>query len=144
MTDINHRRSNRKPVNQRYNRLDYRNGYAVPDNKQGVHAVQAQIDEQKAEYEALGITNVVFPKAHTGSQRVGQTDYLDKSMHGWSRKSELADRTVFGGIGNDYCNGHRGMAKAVKGAKKFVRTRIRFHENAATRKLLQESSDNEV
>jgi hypothetical protein len=138
MTDINHRRKNRKPVNQRYNRLDYHNGYAAPDNKQGVHAVQAQIDEKKAEYEALGMTNVIFPKAHTGSQRVGQTDYLDKSMHGWGRKSELADRTVFGVIGNDYSDGHRGMAKAVKGAKKFVRTRIRFHENAATQKLLNE------
>jgi hypothetical protein len=38
-------------------------------------------------------------------------------------------------IGNDFTNGHRGMAKAVKGAKKFVRTRIRFHENATTKKL---------
>lgn len=35
----------------------------------------------------------------------------------------------------DFTNGNRSMAKSVRGAKKFVNTRFRFHENAATRRL---------
>lgn len=35
----------------------------------------------------------------------------------------------------DHANGKRGIAKDVAGAKKYVRSRTRFHENAATRKL---------
>lgn len=105
MTDINHHRKNRKPVNQRYESKAYRNGYAVRAGVRG------------------------------DSQRVGNTDYLDKSLHGWGHISTLADKAVGAGIGNDYCNGHHGMAKAVQGAKKYARTRLRFHENAATKKL---------
>jgi hypothetical protein len=41
----------------------------------------------------------------------------------------------------DSSNGHRGMAKSVRGAKKFVNSRFRFHENAATRRLVQEDGD---
>lgn len=110
MTDINHRRKNRKPVNQRHEK--YHNGYAHPENK---------------------ITGF--------SQRVGRTDFLDKSMHGWGAKSELSDKMIGASIGNDFSNGHRGMARAVKGAKKFVRSRIRFHDKAATKK---EASFSEV
>lgn len=69
--------------------------------------------------------------------RVGRTGFLDKSMHGWSRVSTFADRNVGAGIGNDFANGHRGMAKAVRGAKKFVRSRVRFHEKAEVRRLLR-------
>lgn len=115
MTDLNHRRKNRKPVNQRQTANDstyaYNNGYGCRDSIRGA------------------------------IQRVGNTDYLDKSMHGWGKKSALADTYVVATIGNDYCNGHRGMAKAVKGAKKFVRTRIRFRENAATKKLSPHADD---
>ena len=35
----------------------------------------------------------------------------------------------------DHTNAKRGIAKDRRGAKKFVRTRTRFHENSATRKL---------
>lgn len=105
MTDINHRRKNRKPVNQRYDEQAYHNGYACSEGVRGA------------------------------SQRVGRTDYLDKSMHGWGAVSELADQSFGAGIGNDFTNGHQGMANAVKGAKKFVRSRLRFHENAAMQKL---------
>lgn len=38
-------------------------------------------------------------------------------------------------IGFDFSNGHRGKAKSKRGMKKFVRTRVRFHENTATKKL---------
>ena len=37
----------------------------------------------------------------------------------------------------DSSNGNRGMAKSVRGAKKFVNSRFRFHENAATRRLAE-------
>lgn len=65
--------------------------------------------------------------------------FLDKSLHGWGRKSVLADKSFGAGIGNDFSDGARGMAHAVKGAKKFVRSRFRFHENAETRRLGQEA-----
>lgn len=140
MTDINHRRTNRKPVNQRYGQFDYNNGYAAPDNKRHLSEVKAENDKWVAEIVALGQTPAKI-EPHTGSQRVGRTDYLDKSMHSWGRKSELADKSVGAGIGNDFTKGHRGMARSVKGAKKFVRSRIRFAENAATKKLIQNNND---
>ena len=73
--------------------------------------------------------------------RVGKTGSLDKSLHGWGGLAPLSGKTFGAGIGNDFSNGHRGMAKAVRGAKKFVRSRIRFHENAATRKAAAEDAD---
>jgi hypothetical protein len=72
--------------------------------------------------------------------------YIDKSISNWGRTAALADVRVQASIGNDFTDGHRGMAKAVRGAKKFVRTRVRFHENSATRKLARElpSSDEDA
>lgn len=35
----------------------------------------------------------------------------------------------------DHTNAKRGIAKDRRGAKKYVRSRTRFHENAAVRKL---------
>lgn len=126
MTDLNHRRNNRKPVNQRHPERAYHNGYAWPNNKQhppGLHMETIEGQERPC----------------VRSQRIGATDFLDKSMHGWGRLSLLADRHVGAGIGNDYTNSHRGMAKAVRGAKKFVRTRIRFHEKQAVDRLRREA-----
>jgi hypothetical protein len=69
--------------------------------------------------------------------RVGQNRrYLDKSMHGWGRKTSEGE-VVCAGIGNDFTNGHRGMAKAVRGAKKFVRSRIRTREKIIARKATE-------
>jgi len=70
--------------------------------------------------------------------------HIDKSMHGWGDIGELSGKHVGAGIGNDFTDGHRGMARAVKGAKKFVRSRVRFHENAATRKLAHSGDVTEV
>jgi hypothetical protein len=65
--------------------------------------------------------------------------YIDKSLHHWGRTSEFTDKSfVSKGIGNDFSNGRRGMAKSVRGAKKFVRSRFRFRENTATRQLMHE------
>lgn len=128
--DVNHRRKNRKPVNQRYAEREYNNGYAHPDNKRNV----AEVSAERAELEAKGFTLSKWNHS-SSAQRVGRTDYLDKSMHSWGRKSQFADTQVGSHIGNDFSKGHRGMAKAVRGAKKFVRTRIRFHENQKLKKI---------
>lgn len=118
---INHRRKNKPKVDRRYSHDEYHNGYARSDGKY-----------RHSDGELLNPDGV----DETQSQgRVGRTGYLDKSMHGWGNTSLFADRQIGACIGNDFANGHRGMAKAVKGAKKFVRTRTRFHENAATKKL---------
>lgn len=109
MTDINHRRTNRKPVNQRYRPEEYNNGYVPPDGKD---------------------------RACWG---IGGTGYLDKSMHGWGGKAPVSGLRFHAFIPNDFTDGHRGMARAVSGAKKFVRTRIRFHDNAATQRLARET-----
>ena len=118
----NHRRPKNKPkVDRRHDH--YHNGYARSDEKDRYRDGE-----------------LVYPDGVDETQRiirVGRTGYLDKSLHGWSRKSELADRMIGASVGNDFCDGHRGMARAVKGAKKFVRSRIRFHENVATQKLTQ-------
>jgi hypothetical protein len=63
--------------------------------------------------------------------------YPDKSMQSWGARSELADKSFGAGIGNDFTNGHRGMAKSARGAKKFVRSRFRLHEKAATKKRME-------
>jgi hypothetical protein len=111
MTDINHRRSNRKPVNQRLAPHEYNNGYAPADGKR------------------------------SATRAIGKTDYLDKSMQAWSAVAPLSDESISASIGNDFVNGHRGMATAVRGAKKFIRTRVRFHENAATKRLARETGE---
>lgn len=68
--------------------------------------------------------------------------YLDKSLSSWHARGPLSDAAVSSKtIGNDFTKGHRGMAKSARGAKKFVRTRLRFHENAATKKLAREPDD---
>lgn len=59
---------------------------------------------------------------------------------GESAKLELSDRTVSAKAVTcgDHTNAKRGIAKDRRGAKKFVNSRTRFHENAATLKLTKE------
>ena len=61
---------------------------------------------------------------------------LDKSMQSWGDYAPLSNLRFGAGISGNFSNGHRGMAKAVRGAKKYVRSRVRFHENAATKDLI--------
>lgn len=122
----NHRRKNKPKVALRYTKYD--NGYSIP-----TCSFRGEYSPTMHEIESTDPTKTY--------QRVGKTRYLDKSLHGWSRKSEFADVSISATIGNDFSNGHRGMAHAVKGAKKFVRTRIRFHENAATKKMLVDTDE---
>jgi len=109
MTDINHRRFNKKPVNRRLSPHEYHNGLAPLDGK------------------------------ITAARCTGKTDFLDKSCRGWSANAPFSGKTIGASISNDFTNGHRGMARSVKGAKKFVRTRVRFHENATTQQLADEN-----
>ena len=126
---INHRRKNKPKVDRRYSHDEYHNGYARSDGK------YRHRDGELLNPDGVDETQSMI--------RVGRTGYLDKSMHGWGNISILADRQIGACIGNDFANGHRGMAKAVKGAKKFVRTRTRFHENVATKKMAVDYSDDE-
>jgi len=61
---------------------------------------------------------------------------------GTGKISEFADYRVGAMWGGDASNGHRGEARAKRGGKKFVRTRIRFQENAETRKLSKYLNEN--
>lgn len=57
---------------------------------------------------------------------------------GSSVKSLLADRTIAAAAyasDTEYLSAKKRTRKNVHGAKKYVRTRTRFHENAATKKL---------
>jgi hypothetical protein len=128
MTDINHRRKNRKPVALRHN--TYRNGYSIPASRIA--------DEARPTMHEIENTDPT-----ESYQRVGRTRYLDKSLHGWGNLSKFADKQIGASISNDFTNGHRGMAKAVRGAKKFVRSRTRFHENAETKKMKGNYLDSE-
>lgn len=125
----NHRRKNKPKVDRRYDYKAYHNGYARSDGKYRCR------DGELLNPDGVDETQQMI--------RVGRTGYLDKSMHGWGNISILADRQIGACMGNDYSSGHRGMAKAVKGAKKFVRTRTRFHENAATKKMLVDIYEDE-
>jgi len=76
---------------------------------------------------------------HNGFVRNKNSEHLDKAMEGFGARAELADRHIGATIGNDFSNGNRGMARAVKGAKKYVRSRRRFHENKATRAMMRDA-----
>tara|TARA_Y100000815_G_scaffold272998_1_gene303194 strand:- start:278 stop:622 length:345 start_codon:yes stop_codon:yes gene_type:complete len=70
--------------------------------------------------------------------RVGKTGFLDKSMHGAAQIDPFSDSHVAAQIGNDFSNGHRGMARAIKGAKKFVRSRVRAKAKMKVRQIEKE------
>jgi hypothetical protein len=51
----------------------------------------------------------------------------------------LSDRSVSAHVTcGDHTNGKRGIAKDRRGAKKFLNSRSRFHENAALRRIVSE------
>lgn len=62
--------------------------------------------------------------------------HRDQAMWENSRVSEFADKCVGAGIGNDFTNGNRGMAKEKRGAKKYIRSRIRFAEKQKLRTMI--------
>lgn len=59
----------------------------------------------------------------------------------FQKVSKIADVGLVAVSQWDMSNGHRGVAQSVRGAKKFVNSRFRFHEKAATHKLAAASGD---
>lgn len=54
-------------------------------------------------------------------------------------KSPLSGKAISASANSgDHANGKRGIAYDVKGAKKFVKSRTRFHENQALKKIVNE------
>lgn len=51
----------------------------------------------------------------------------------WGASKKLQTKVVTASISNDFSNGHRGMAKAKRGAKKFLRSRERLEGKELTR-----------
>lgn len=64
-------------------------------------------------------------------------NHRDSSMMDWSGRSTFSDSSHSAWIGNDFTNGHRGMAKDRRGAKKFIRTRLRFHAKMKLNQMLR-------
>lgn len=60
-------------------------------------------------------------------------------LRGWSaKKVAVGDTGKFISPMRPYLdpiNGHKGRARGIHGAKKYMRTRLRFHENSETKKL---------
>lgn len=59
--------------------------------------------------------------------------FRDRSMEKWS--SRVSGKGT--AIGNDFTKGHRGHARAVSGAKKYIRQSDRRHIRLETRSALQ-------
>lgn len=59
----------------------------------------------------------------------------------FGKRSGIAGVAIDAMADFDASNGNRGMAKSVRGAKKYVNSRFRFHENAATRRLAGEPAE---
>jgi len=60
------------------------------------------------------------------------------AVYSANKSLELSDKSirVFVSCG-DHTNGKRGIAKDRRGAKKYMNSRTRFHENAAVQKIVK-------
>ena len=67
--------------------------------------------------------------------------HRNQAMTGGGAVSTLADAVMNYWTGGDFTNGNRGAAASKRGGKKFVRSRVRFHENAATRRMAADVED---
>lgn len=71
--------------------------------------------------------------------------FSNYNVFGETVKLQLSDRSVFAHVTcGDHTNGKRGIAKDRKGAKKFLHSRGRFHENAALRRIVDEIDLNNI
>ena len=62
-----------------------------------------------------------------------------RAYKGFTAKSILADVGMAASANvHDTTNGKHGVARNIRGAKRFVRSRVRFHENQTTRELAKE------
>lgn len=67
--------------------------------------------------------------------------HRDKGGTQFVKRSPIAGIAVSASADFEFTDGNRGMAKSVRGAKKYVNSRTRFHENAETRRLGRETDD---
>lgn len=67
--------------------------------------------------------------------------YQFSPMGGTGDLLELSDKHIGASWGGDNANGHGGFARMKAGAKKYVRTRRRFNENQATKKLALQTEE---
>lgn len=71
-------------------------------------------------------------------RRDSRAVYRSYIVFGQSVSLELSDKTIGAhATCGDHTNGKRGIAKDVKGAKKYINSRSRFHENQALKKMLK-------
>ena len=81
--------------------------------------------------------------SHTNHKRLKDKVRRDGNRYkasppdGAGQKSAYSDVLVTTGFGYENSNGHRGYAKAKRGAKKFVRTRIRFQDQQTVNRELR-------
>lgn len=68
---------------------------------------------------------------------------ITRCMKGWSTLSAVGDPkwVCCKHPGLDHANGHRGTARAIAGAKKFVRTRLRRQEDRELNKIVRQEDD---
>lgn len=65
-------------------------------------------------------------------------------VFGASRVLALSDRSVRACTTcGDHTNGKRGIAKDRRGAKKYINSRARFHENMALQKIVMQGQEPE-
>ena len=62
-----------------------------------------------------------------------------KGSHGWSVSQQGPFGVVAANVGYNFTKGHRGMAKDRRGAKKFVRSRIRCQHKKLAQQALAEN-----
>lgn len=53
-------------------------------------------------------------------------------------KLELSDKSISAFVcSGEHINGKRGIARDVRGAKKYIRSRSRFHEKSALKRIIK-------
>ena len=73
---------------------------------------------------------------HRRSYRANMQRYKGGQL--FSARGVLSGIAVSAMADFDFTDGNRGMARSVRGAKKYVNSRLRHHENAAARRLAAE------
>lgn len=72
-------------------------------------------------------------------KRASRSVFSNYTVFSESVSLHLADKSISANVCcGDHTNGKRGIAKDRKGAKKFINSRFRFHENMALKKLVKD------
>ena len=70
-------------------------------------------------------------------KRSSRAVYAKYFVNGGTKVGKLSDTSISASATcGDHTNGKRGIAKDVRGAKKFINSRHRFHENQALKKVV--------